>query len=175
MPQKDTLDRAAYTCMLISYRRLSSQFQFSLSGVTLVYCISMVPPTQHPIQREAKRLDRRPVPKDGGFLRDSPARGVMHKYSICLGYKNYAITRERLLISIRLLSFLFSFLCSVIPFWLLHRPPPYMDVYMRSSLFISTFLFFPLGCHREIESRDPLYPRGRVARFKLGYVISEDL
>ncbi len=37
MPQKDTLDRAAYTCMLISYRRLLSQFQFSLSGVTLVY------------------------------------------------------------------------------------------------------------------------------------------
>jgi hypothetical protein len=42
MPQKDTLDRAAYTCMLVSYRRLSSQFQFSLSGVTLVYCISML-------------------------------------------------------------------------------------------------------------------------------------
>ncbi len=37
MPQKDTLDRAAYTCMLVSYRRHSSQFQFSLSGVTLVY------------------------------------------------------------------------------------------------------------------------------------------
>jgi hypothetical protein len=37
MPQKDTLDRAAYTCMLVSYRRLSPQFQFSLSGVTLVY------------------------------------------------------------------------------------------------------------------------------------------
>jgi hypothetical protein len=37
MPQKDTVDRAAYNCMLISYRRLSPQFQFSLSGVTLVY------------------------------------------------------------------------------------------------------------------------------------------
>ncbi len=37
MPQKETLDRAAYTCMLVSYRRLSSQFQFSLSGVTLLY------------------------------------------------------------------------------------------------------------------------------------------
>ncbi len=37
MPQKDTLDRAAYTCMLVSYRRLLSEFQFSLSGVTLVY------------------------------------------------------------------------------------------------------------------------------------------
>jgi hypothetical protein len=37
MPQKDTLDSAVYTCMLISYRRLSPQFQFSLSGVTLVY------------------------------------------------------------------------------------------------------------------------------------------
>ncbi len=37
MPQKETLDRAAYTCMLVSYRRLSPQFQFSLSGVTLVY------------------------------------------------------------------------------------------------------------------------------------------
>ncbi len=42
MPQKETLDRAAYTCMLVSYRRLPPQFQFSLSGVTLVYCISMV-------------------------------------------------------------------------------------------------------------------------------------
>ncbi len=41
MPQKETLDRAAYTCMLVSYRRLPPQFQFSLSGVTLVYCISM--------------------------------------------------------------------------------------------------------------------------------------
>ncbi len=37
MPQKDTLDRSAYTCMLVSYRRFSPQFQFSLSGVTLVY------------------------------------------------------------------------------------------------------------------------------------------
>ncbi len=37
MPQKDTLDSATYTCMLVSYRRLSPQFQFSLSGVTLVY------------------------------------------------------------------------------------------------------------------------------------------
>ncbi len=42
MPQKETLDRAAYTCMLVSYQRLPPQFQFSLSGVTLVYCISMV-------------------------------------------------------------------------------------------------------------------------------------
>jgi hypothetical protein len=33
----DTLDRAAYTCMLVSYRLLSPQFQSSLSGVTLVY------------------------------------------------------------------------------------------------------------------------------------------
>ncbi len=37
LPQKETLDRAAYTCMLVSYRRLPPQFQFSLSGVTLVY------------------------------------------------------------------------------------------------------------------------------------------
>jgi hypothetical protein len=37
MPQKDTLDRVVYTCMLVSYRRLSPQFQFSLSGVTQVY------------------------------------------------------------------------------------------------------------------------------------------
>jgi hypothetical protein len=32
-----SLDSAAYTCMLVSYRRLSPLFQFSLSGVTLVY------------------------------------------------------------------------------------------------------------------------------------------
>jgi hypothetical protein len=39
MPQKDTQDSAVSTCMLVSYRRLSPQFQFSLSGVTLV-CLS---------------------------------------------------------------------------------------------------------------------------------------
>jgi hypothetical protein len=32
----------AYTCILVSYRRLTPPFQFSLSGVTLVYRISMV-------------------------------------------------------------------------------------------------------------------------------------
>jgi hypothetical protein len=37
MPQKETLDKAAYTCLLVSYQRLSAQFQFSLSAVTLVY------------------------------------------------------------------------------------------------------------------------------------------
>jgi hypothetical protein len=58
-PQKDTLDRTAYTCMLVSYRRLSSQFQFSLSGVTLVYCISLLllgggarPPPPPPDRRQ---------------------------------------------------------------------------------------------------------------------------
>jgi hypothetical protein len=37
MPQKETLDKAAYTCLLVSFRRLSAQFQFSLSAVTLGY------------------------------------------------------------------------------------------------------------------------------------------
>ncbi len=37
MPQKETLDIAAYTCLLVFYRRLSPLFQFSLSAVTLVY------------------------------------------------------------------------------------------------------------------------------------------
>ncbi len=37
MPQKETLDKAAYTCLLVFYRRLSPLFQFSLSAVTLVY------------------------------------------------------------------------------------------------------------------------------------------
>ena len=37
MPQKETLDKAAYTCLLVFYRRLSPLFQFSLPGVTLVY------------------------------------------------------------------------------------------------------------------------------------------
>ncbi len=46
MPQKETLDRAAYTCILVSYRHLSPQFQFSLSGVTLVYRISMCLPSK---------------------------------------------------------------------------------------------------------------------------------
>jgi hypothetical protein len=31
------LDKAAYTCLLVSYRCLSAKFQFSLSAVTLVY------------------------------------------------------------------------------------------------------------------------------------------
>ncbi len=35
MPQKETLDKAAYTWLLVSYRRLSPEFQFSLSAVTL--------------------------------------------------------------------------------------------------------------------------------------------
>ena len=37
MPLKDTLDDVAYTCVLVSYHRLSPQFQFSLSAATLVY------------------------------------------------------------------------------------------------------------------------------------------
>ncbi len=37
MPQKDTLDDVAYTCVLVSYHRHSPQFQFSLSAVTLKY------------------------------------------------------------------------------------------------------------------------------------------
>jgi hypothetical protein len=37
MPQKETLDKAAYTCLIVFYRRLSPLFQFSLSAVTLVY------------------------------------------------------------------------------------------------------------------------------------------
>jgi hypothetical protein len=44
------MDSAVYTCMLISYRRLSPQFQFSLSAVTLVYVYlsqwSPLPPPQ---------------------------------------------------------------------------------------------------------------------------------
>jgi hypothetical protein len=36
-PRRETLDKAAYTCLLVSYRRLSAQFQFSLSAVTLGY------------------------------------------------------------------------------------------------------------------------------------------
>jgi hypothetical protein len=37
MIQKETLDKAVHTCLLVSYQRLSAQFQFSLSAVTLVY------------------------------------------------------------------------------------------------------------------------------------------
>ncbi len=37
MPQKDTLDRAAYTCMLVSYRRLSHQV-----SIFSVWCYSSV-------------------------------------------------------------------------------------------------------------------------------------
>ncbi len=37
IPQKEALDKAAYTCLLLSYRRLSAQFQFSLSADTLGY------------------------------------------------------------------------------------------------------------------------------------------
>ncbi len=36
MPQKDTLDNVAYTCML-SILSISPRFQFSLSAATLVY------------------------------------------------------------------------------------------------------------------------------------------
>ncbi len=37
MPQKETLDKAAFTCLLVFYQCLSPLFQFSLSAVTLVY------------------------------------------------------------------------------------------------------------------------------------------
>ncbi len=37
MPQKDTLDSAAYTCMLVSYRRLSPLFQFSVWCYSCIY------------------------------------------------------------------------------------------------------------------------------------------
>jgi hypothetical protein len=44
MPQKETLDKAAYTCLLlVSYRRLSAQFQFSLSADTLGYLSQWYP------------------------------------------------------------------------------------------------------------------------------------
>ncbi len=40
MPQKDTLDRAAYTCMLVSYRCLSAQFEFSMFADTLGFYLN---------------------------------------------------------------------------------------------------------------------------------------
>ena len=46
MPQKETLDKAAYTCLLVSYRRLSAQFKFSLSAVTLGYLSQWLKHTQ---------------------------------------------------------------------------------------------------------------------------------
>jgi hypothetical protein len=36
MPQKDTLDDVAYTCMLVSYHRHSPQFQFSVCCYSIV-------------------------------------------------------------------------------------------------------------------------------------------
>jgi hypothetical protein len=62
MPQKDTLDRAAYTCMLVSYQRLSAQFQFSLSGVTLVYLSQWL--MCSPFQGDGG-LPRRGAPRQG--------------------------------------------------------------------------------------------------------------
>jgi hypothetical protein len=45
MPQKETLDKAAYTCLLVSYQRLSAQFQFSLSADTLGYLSQCLGPS----------------------------------------------------------------------------------------------------------------------------------
>ncbi len=42
MPQKDTRTTCVHLYAFVFHRRLSPQFQFSLSGVTLVYCISMI-------------------------------------------------------------------------------------------------------------------------------------
>jgi hypothetical protein len=47
MPQKETLDKAAYTCLLVSYRRISAQFQFSLSAVTLGYLSQWCTPSPY--------------------------------------------------------------------------------------------------------------------------------
>jgi hypothetical protein len=46
-PQKATLDSMRTLSYFVSYRRLSAQFQFSLSAVTLVY-LSQCPPHPHP-------------------------------------------------------------------------------------------------------------------------------
>ncbi len=55
----NTLDSTAYTCMLISYRRVPPHFQFSLSGVTLVYLSQWDRPTQLPTQYKSRP---RPLP-----------------------------------------------------------------------------------------------------------------
>ena len=57
MPQKKTLDSAAYTCMLSILSTSLPQFQFSLSGVTLVY-----------LSQWGKRPDWGlwPIPQGGG-------------------------------------------------------------------------------------------------------------
>ncbi len=65
MPQKDTLDRAAYTCMLVSYRRLSPQFQFSLSGVTLVYLSQC---SGHRGDTVCKLPEKRTVQREGNLV-----------------------------------------------------------------------------------------------------------
>jgi hypothetical protein len=76
MPQKDTLDKAACTCLLVSYRRLSAQFQFSLSAATLGYLSDRLhrhkagvtqthiePKLETPAVRQRRRKGKIKVPK----------------------------------------------------------------------------------------------------------------
>ncbi len=46
MPQKEILDKTAYTSSLVFYGRLSPLFQFSLSAVTLVYLSQWTAPSR---------------------------------------------------------------------------------------------------------------------------------
>jgi hypothetical protein len=52
-PQKATLDRLRTLSWFVSYRRLSSQFQFSLSLVTLEYLSQWWPPLHWQISHES--------------------------------------------------------------------------------------------------------------------------
>jgi hypothetical protein len=67
MPQKETLDKAAYTCLLVSYGRLLAQFQFSLSADTLGYLSQwrdLLASPANTLQSETRRSTFRPSTAD---------------------------------------------------------------------------------------------------------------
>jgi hypothetical protein len=66
VPQKETLDKAAYICLLVFYRCLSPLFQFSLSAVTLLYLSQWV------------RLPDATVEKSGDCLCHKRAGWILH-------------------------------------------------------------------------------------------------
>jgi hypothetical protein len=58
MLQKETLDKAAYTCLLVFYRRLLPLFQFSLSAVTLLYLSQWGEASREPKPREQQPWEK---------------------------------------------------------------------------------------------------------------------
>jgi hypothetical protein len=83
MPQKETLDKAAYTCLLVFYRRLPPLFQFSLPAVTLVYLSQWIYP-----ERQGGRLGEGKDGGGGGYSAERVANSLSYSPWLFKGTEN---------------------------------------------------------------------------------------